>query len=236
MGNQQRKYQDNKFYTIPDETEFSITTAGVVRKDKTKRLLKPFIDKDGYHRVSLYREGKTKKYYVHRLVALTFLSQDYKKGLQVNHKNSIRDDNHFTNLEWVTPKENTAHGIEFGNIVVKGENCPRAKLTEKQVINICEVINNKESIHSISKRTGIHVGTIFSVKSGQTWKEVSSNILNHFVKPKMSKDLAEKICQLLEKGESVGNILKSFPYLNRNHIGNIKRRKTFKHISDKYSW
>lgn len=236
MDDQQRSYQDNKFYTIPTESQFSITTAGMIKNNKTAKILNPFIDKDGYHRVTLCRKGQAKKYYVHRLVAITFIPEGYKEHLQVNHKNSIRDDNHYRNLEWVTPQENTAHGITFGSIVVKGENCPRSKLTELDVINICKAINNKEALTSISKRMNIPLGTIFSIKSGQTWREISTGILKTFVKPKISKDTVIGVCELLQHGKSIKDILEVFPEINRNHIGNIKRRKTFTDISDKYSW
>ena len=37
--------------------------------------------------------------------------------LVINHKNSIRDDNRPENLEWVTSKENTAHGFEQDRMV-----------------------------------------------------------------------------------------------------------------------
>jgi hypothetical protein len=44
---------------------------------------------------------------VHRLVAYAFLGIDgYKKGLYVDHINTVRSDNRAENLRWVTPLEN----------------------------------------------------------------------------------------------------------------------------------
>lgn len=61
---------------------------------------------------SVNRNNKT--YYVHRLVAEAFLGgvQD----LQVNHKDGNKANNHWTNLEWVTPESNRAHAVRTGLI------------------------------------------------------------------------------------------------------------------------
>ena len=84
------------------------------RKDNRKgRKLKPASDKDGYLRVVLTNNGKRKSYYVHRLVARTYL-KNYNDKLQVNHKNGIKTDNKIVNLEMVTLQENIKHSIKTG--------------------------------------------------------------------------------------------------------------------------
>lgn len=65
--------------------------------------------RSGYKRVNLYRDGKLKKYLVHRLVAFTFLGKPAHDEMQVNHKNGITSDNNVENLEWVTIRENANH-------------------------------------------------------------------------------------------------------------------------------
>ena len=81
------------------------------------KILQPFTDKDGYKRLELASYPKAKKYYIHRLVALTFV-EGYFEGALVNHIDSVRDNNYYLNLEWVTAQENTNHGIEYGFILV----------------------------------------------------------------------------------------------------------------------
>lgn len=51
-------------------------------------------------------------YPVHILVAKTFLRDTYKPGLQVNHKDGNRFNNHVENLEWVTASENELHSYK----------------------------------------------------------------------------------------------------------------------------
>lgn len=64
----------------------------------------------GYHQVSLYIDGKPKRYKVHRLVGMLFLDcpKNYDK-LQINHKDGNKDNNQYTNLEWCTSFENNKH-------------------------------------------------------------------------------------------------------------------------------
>lgn len=68
-------------------------------------------DKDGYCRVSLWKDNRVKYIGVHRLVAMAFIPNPENKP-QVNHINGIKDDNRDKNLEWNTSKENTQHAIK----------------------------------------------------------------------------------------------------------------------------
>lgn len=47
----------------------------------------------------------------HRLVALAFIGDAPSSGHQVNHIDGDRQNNHLSNLEWVTPVENSRHSI-----------------------------------------------------------------------------------------------------------------------------
>lgn len=76
---------------------------------------KPYDKGDGYLAVNLYRPGhRHKMHLVHRLVAIHFLQNTDKKEV-VNHKDRNKKNNHVSNLEWVTYKENSehAHNKEF---------------------------------------------------------------------------------------------------------------------------
>lgn len=56
---------------------------------------------NGYRCVRIYK----KSYFVHRLVAETFIPNPENKPF-IDHRNHIRDDNNVENLKWVTAKEN----------------------------------------------------------------------------------------------------------------------------------
>jgi hypothetical protein len=71
--------------------------------------MKPVEEKNGYLRVKLSKNGKTKKCRVHRLVAEAFLDNPEKKP-EVNHIDEDKTNNQVENLEWIWHKDNINHG------------------------------------------------------------------------------------------------------------------------------
>ena len=93
--------------------EYKISNYGKVMTVKTRRILSPAIDERGYERVCLFKKDRSRRYKVHRLVAITFIpNPDDKK--QVNHKDGNKRNNCVDNLEWVTNEENMHHSRANG--------------------------------------------------------------------------------------------------------------------------
>ncbi len=85
----------------------------------------------GYVMSSFSRSGVWQSQTVHRVVAAAFIGP-CPPGLQVNHKNGIKNDNRADNLEYVTPKENIRHASEMLGV----KNNRNAKLTKLKVQKI----------------------------------------------------------------------------------------------------
>ncbi len=88
------------------------------RKNKCRHIKEDFIMKlsysdQGYSNVLLSLDGKTKHFFVHRLVATAFIPLIAGKNF-VNHINGNKADNSVENLEWVTHKENIKHSVKTG--------------------------------------------------------------------------------------------------------------------------
>ena len=90
--------QGHPLYIVyPDGTVFT----------RIRRIfLKQAVSKSGYHRVCLYRDGKQKKFSVHRLVAQAFIPNPDNKPF-IDHINRNTHDNRVENLRWVTALENS---------------------------------------------------------------------------------------------------------------------------------
>lgn len=93
---------------------YQVSTEGQVRSlnynhtGKTK-ILQQDTSKRGYKRVRLCKNGKSKPYSVHRLVALAFIPNPNNLP-QVNHKDENKTNNVAWNLEWCTPAYNMNYG------------------------------------------------------------------------------------------------------------------------------
>jgi hypothetical protein len=91
------------------EDRYLISDTGLVFSKISNRLLAPKIDRYGYKTVTLCRDGKSKHFTIHRLVAVAFIPNTH--GLPtVNHKDENKLNNHVDNLEWMSVKENDNHG------------------------------------------------------------------------------------------------------------------------------
>lgn len=99
------------------------------------------------------------KYLLHRLVAITFISNLENKE-QVNHIDGNKLNNNLENLEWVTNTENQIHKVKIG--LYKGE---------KGVIqydSFMNKINEFKSIITASKILNIHKNIIIRCCKGKT--------------------------------------------------------------------
>lgn len=95
---------------------YQVSSVGNVKslpkyRSKTDRILKGYIDKDGYVKVRLCPNQKERKsYFVHRLVAIAFINNDECLP-EVDHLNTIKNDNRVENLKWCNHKLNVNNKI-----------------------------------------------------------------------------------------------------------------------------
>lgn len=111
----------------PKNNQYIIYPDGRVWSNKRNRFLSQSIS-HGYPVVGLRIDKKTKIYFVHRLVAETFIPNPNNYPV-VNHIDENRKNNNYSNLEWVTYEQNDNHGTRNARISekLKGSNNPKAK-------------------------------------------------------------------------------------------------------------
>lgn len=80
---------------------YEVSNLGNVKSlNKRKgRILKPAKNNKGYLYVNLFKQGKVKKHFVHRLVAKAFIENPDNLP-QVNHKDEDKTNNNISNLEF----------------------------------------------------------------------------------------------------------------------------------------
>jgi hypothetical protein len=107
-----------------------------------REIMKPAPDAKGYLRTMLKYHDGYRTIRVHRIVAEAWIPNPESKP-QIDHINFDKADNRVANLQWVTPKENTARSYAAGRIkkpvctnFVKGSRIGTSKLNEDQVREI----------------------------------------------------------------------------------------------------
>lgn len=90
---------------------YEVSDHGQVRNSRGQILA---FDKNsnGYKFVHLYRNSERVHHLVHRLVAKAFVPRKNYKQLEVNHIDCDKENNHYTNLEWVTGSQNMNRYID----------------------------------------------------------------------------------------------------------------------------
>lgn len=91
---------DGKILKSYDEL-YLVSEYGDVYSTKYKKFLKHYITIHGYHRVDIHK----KHIHVHKLVYLVWVGK-IPKGLQINHIDDNKDNNHYSNLYVGSQKEN----------------------------------------------------------------------------------------------------------------------------------
>lgn len=170
------KITDNNLQEIIinfEVTNYVIDVNGNVYNKKTNRKLKPFISGPGYLKIELSINNKRHKYYIHRLVAETFIPNLENKP-QVNHINRIKTDNRLNNLEWNTSSENTINGYKNGM---------SNKRKKVRVIKKSGLIREYNSVAEAAKALGLKRQNLYQHLIGayKTYKNNEYFIRVHFI-------------------------------------------------------
>ena len=122
-------------------------------------------DKGGYLFVTLCKNGKQKIYKAHRLVAYTFTdlipNDNPTEKIEVDHIDRNRQNNHVSNLRWVTRQENVDNSDQSGKSGKSGKG-KRVLCVETGVIY--------ESTMEASRETGLTQSNIWYCCNGQRYK------------------------------------------------------------------
>lgn len=110
-----------------------------VSKDKKEndgsKILKKVIHPNGYCYANISKKGVKKSLRVHKYVGICFIDNPNKKPY-INHIRGFKDDNCFTQLEWMTDSENKLHAFRYLKIESPFKGKFRINDTCKKVIRI----------------------------------------------------------------------------------------------------
>lgn len=161
---------------------YKVSNAGEVRNSQGKPL-RWEITKFGYARVRLSLQRKVKAFHVHRIVGGLWVAGKTPERRWINHKNGVKLDNWWGNLEWVTHAENIQHAFTHGlRENPKGEEHHGAILTDADIPEIVRLhLQENVSQREIARRYGVNYGAIWAIFNKQGWHHVLSEDMIHAI-------------------------------------------------------
>ena len=147
------------------------------------KLLKLSIVGIGYNMITLCN-GKLKRKLVHRLVAQAFIPNPNNYPI-INHIDGNKLNNHVSNLEWCTQKQNVQHSFKNGLQIskLKGGTIPSVKINQYDLNG--NFIKQWDSMTKIQRELGIPTGLvwkccrgIYKKSKGFVWKYASADTNN----------------------------------------------------------
>lgn len=143
---------------IKYNSNYLISKDGKVFSIKSNKLKIIDNNPNGYSRVTIPIENyPSKKYYVHRLVAETYIPNPNNYS-QVNHKDLNKHNNNMDNLEWCSEIMNMKHNAE---------NKPQFSRKIEQYDKSNKLLNDYSSIKEASDKTGLDMTSIIHCCSGR---------------------------------------------------------------------
>lgn len=120
------------------------SSEGRIMNIKTQRIMKAFINENGYVQVCLRKNNKQYTVRVAQVIADTFLGEH--PGMDVTYKNGNRSDVSADNLEWCTRQEVIQRAFERGT-----------KIPSRQIpIRVIETGETYDSIRACARDIGCY--------------------------------------------------------------------------------
>jgi len=132
---------------------YLVSESGTIINSKTGRNLKNSLNTNGYEIVQISQNGYSKNLTIHRIVYAAYVG-DITDGFEVNHIDGNKRNNHFTNLELTTHKENMYKAVLTGNIK-SGEDSWNSRVVLKKHVITGEILSEYGSIRLATKDTGV---------------------------------------------------------------------------------
>ena len=178
MGEIQLTIPFEEWLPIPGyEGWYSVSNYGRIRRDKSfgitwaGRILRQSRRGD-YLKVTLCKYPIKTQVSIHTMVARAFLGP-CPEGHEVNHKNGIKSDNRDSNLEYVTPSQNSVHAYELGlSVGPVGEKHHMCKLTEIQVLDIRARRSAGDTLRQLAAEYMVSISAICDIVHRRNWRHI----------------------------------------------------------------
>ena len=149
------RYEVSNFGRVKSLPKMQLGAKGIKRYYKG-RIMRLSNAGSGYPScIIFHKDGNSTRILVHRIVGFCFV-QGYSDGLEINHKDGDKLNNHYSNLEWVSRRDNLLHAIDSG-------------LRRKFSIELIRFLfTYTGDLRALGKEIGVSESAIHSIRSRRT--------------------------------------------------------------------
>lgn len=145
------------------------------RRDTKNGKIMRLAQVKGFNTANIKINGKYKSCLVHKLVAELFIPKPSEQHTYITHIDGKVNNNHVSNLRWITKEENYEKVIRYLGEVNKnrsGKFAPYAKLSAEDVKHIKNMLHLGVKQKVIAKMFCVSEMQITRIKKGINWAEV----------------------------------------------------------------
>ena len=158
---------------------------------KVPRFMTQRLENNGYFRIGLRCPIEMKKVAVHRLVNYAFHAETWFEGAETNHIDGNKQNNHASNLEWVTRSQNMKHAYAIGlqlPTILKGSRSGASKLHEDDVqqmlwlfhVALCTTVE-------LAKEFMMSIVQIRRIIRGKSWAQEYDKFPKNLIRKKINE-------------------------------------------------
>jgi len=175
-----RPLDDEEWREVPGSNNvYWVSNYGRVKsfyyKKKDGAVLKS-CNLNNFKYVNIKTNGPHKVHLVHKLVALAWLERPTENHTVVTHLDRNLKNNHFSNLQWLTPEESRKRNGEYYKKIFTGQIHPderhHTKLKVNDVIQLKKMLLRGIPQSKIAKMFCISEMQVTRIKRGENWGDV----------------------------------------------------------------
>ena len=149
----------------PYNTIYEVSNLGNVRNVKGNTLTPHVRNNYGHLCIDFWKDNKRKTFYIHRLVALSFISEPPTEKHEVRHLDGNTANNNVNNLQWGTSAENTADCRRHGTMPL-GDGHKNTKIADADLPRIFEMRKRGMTQLQIAEYFNVHRVHIGDILNG----------------------------------------------------------------------
>jgi hypothetical protein len=166
----------NRYYHNGAPTRYFGSRDGKIYSEISEVIMKPNTTKKGYKIVGLFIDRKeAHPVTVHKIIATIYHADQYQPGMDVDHIDGNKKNNHADNLEWVTRSENIQRAFKLGlKHGIHGDKHVGTVYPDAEIHKACQYIQDGHTVLETSRIVSIPLSYLYTIVRGESRTDITS--------------------------------------------------------------